>query len=98
MSLEIEVDSREGVAKRDGYTIENCVCSKRNMGLFGEDEFQPACCILFRENNMGADRLANLACPFECKKLYHCFSGLPQSRGILNVDRLGIPNFRCERL
>lgn len=50
----------------------------------------------YRENNQAAGFLANWSCKRMHSGIFDRFSEFPHGlKGIVRVDRLGIPNFRC---
>lgn len=53
----------------------------------------------YKENNKGVDILANIGSCLQCKVFFHNFRELPHAlKGIVNMDRMGIPNMRCKKL
>ncbi|KAM7488940.1 hypothetical protein LguiB_026424 [Lonicera macranthoides] len=53
----------------------------------------------FRENNSGADFLANLGCESKKKVNFVGVENLPKKlKGMSRMDRMGIPNVRFQKL
>lgn len=52
----------------------------------------------YRENNQGVDFLSNLGRKVQHKVVFERFCDIPrQLRGVLNADRMGIPNLGCKK-
>ena len=54
---------------------------------------------VYREVNQAADVLANIGCKFQKRIIFHCFEELPHRvKGIVNLDRMGVPALRWKRV
>lgn len=53
----------------------------------------------FRENNKGADMLANWGCSEKKHRIFSSWSQIPHKlREILRLHKIGLQNIRCKKL